>query len=121
MWRSNVFSVIDDLSGVMDTLAGEAIEGRRQLYPFKTKETPDHWEAETDLPGVSKSTLEVKIENGILEASGSRGEKKILRSARIPRSLDIQNASAELADGVLRVKIPRLPDHKARVIKVEIR
>lgn len=74
-----------------------------------------------DVPGVSRDGLEITCERGVLTIQGSRtfdapdGEQIALgraygsfrQSIKLPRHVDGSRASAELADGVLTVRIPK--------------
>jgi HSP20 family protein len=86
-----------------------------------------------DLPGVKLEDVEVTIENGALTLKGTRrfeskeGEQVMLGRAygtftrifALPDSVDENNLTASLADGVLTVRVPK--HAKARPRKVEIK
>jgi HSP20 family protein len=85
-----------------------------------------------DVPGVKQEDLEVTIENRVLTVKGVRrfdsneNEQVMLgrpygafhRSFTLPDSLDDQNLSAHLADGVLTIRIPKHATAKPRKIQI---
>ena len=85
-----------------------------------------------DVPGLKREDLEVTLENHVLTLKGARkfearGEEQVLlgrsygnfsRAFTLPDSLDEERLSAELADGVLTVTIPRHPKAKPRKIAI---
>ena len=85
-----------------------------------------------DVPGVKQEDLEITLENHVLTIKGRRrfdgndNEQVMLgrsygafsRSFTLPDSLDEDNLAAELADGVLTVRIPKHPKAKPRKILI---
>ena len=85
-----------------------------------------------DVPGVKREDLDITLENRVLTIRGSRSfessEKEQVMLGRsygefqrqfaLPDSLDDTNLSANLANGVLTVSIPKQP--KARPTKIPI-
>src|SRR5260221_6980818 len=83
-----------------------------------------------DVPGVSREEIEISLENGTLSVKGSRkyegspADKVWLgksygafaRSFTLPDSVDTDRLYAELADGVLTIRIPRNEKAKPRKI-----
>lgn len=85
-----------------------------------------------DMPGVKQEDLELTLANHVLTIKGTRrfeskeNEQVMLgraygsfsRSYTLPESLDEQQLAAELADGVLTVRIPKLPEAQPRKIQI---
>jgi len=85
-----------------------------------------------DVPGVKEEELEVTLENHVLTIKGTRkfeskeDEQVVLgraygsfsRAYTLPSSLDDEKLTAQLANGVLTIRIPRQP--KARPRKIQI-
>ncbi len=85
-----------------------------------------------DVPGIKREDLDVTIHNHVLTIKGSRAfeskaaERVVLgrsygsfkRSFTLPDSLDESKLTADLADGVLTLTLPKQP--KAKPFKVEI-
>ncbi|HEX9080548.1 MAG TPA: Hsp20/alpha crystallin family protein [Desulfuromonadaceae bacterium] len=77
-----------------------------------------------DLPGLTKNDIEVKVVENVLEITGEkkteekvdrndylrleRSYGKFTRTLRLPEGLDTDHVTAGFADGVLKVKIPRI-------------
>lgn len=85
-----------------------------------------------DMPGINHQDLEITLANHVLTVKGARrfdgkeNEQVMLgrpygsftRAYTLPESLDEQKLSAELADGVLTVRIPKLPEARPRRIQI---
>ena len=85
-----------------------------------------------DVPGVKQEDLEITLANRILTIKGTRRfdgketEQVMLgraygsftRSYTLPDSLDEEKLAAELVDGVLTVRIPKLPKAQPRKIPI---
>lgn len=85
-----------------------------------------------DVPGVKQEDLEVTLTNHVLTIKGTRKyessetEQVMLgrsygafsRAYTLPDSLDEESLSANLADGVLTIRIPKLPKAKPRRIEI---
>jgi HSP20 family protein len=89
------------------------------------------------VPGVDPKDLEITIENNVLSIRGeTRNEthtdnEKIYRrevsygafsrSIRLPEKLDHSGISAEFSHGMVTVKLPRQPEVKPQILKVEVK
>jgi HSP20 family protein len=85
-----------------------------------------------DVPGVKQEDLEVTLANNVLTIKGTRkfesgDDQRVMlgraygafsRAFTLPDSLDEENLSANLADGVLTVRIPKHPRAKPRKIQI---
>jgi len=85
-----------------------------------------------DVPGIKKDDLEVVLQDGVLTIRGERKyeydeQDKVLlgrsygaftRSFVLPDTVDTEQLSAELADGVLTIRLPR--HAKAQPRRIEI-
>lgn len=85
-----------------------------------------------DVPGVKQEDLEVTIENHVLSIKGTRrfeskdNEQVMLgraygqfnRAYTLPDYVDDANLTANLADGVLTIRIPKHPKAKPRKIQI---
>ncbi|MCW3067078.1 MAG: heat shock protein Hsp20 [Solirubrobacterales bacterium] len=90
-----------------------------------------------DVPGVNRDNLEIDLDNEVLtvrgerqvpyrEEDGSAGPRRIERtfgrferSIRVPRGLDPESIEASMADGVLRLRIPKPETMKPRKIEIK--
>ncbi len=85
-----------------------------------------------DVPGVKREDLEVTVENHVLTLKGmrrfeSKDDEQVLlgraygafkRSLALPDYLDDANLDANLADGVLTIRIPKRAQAKPRKIQI---
>jgi HSP20 family protein len=85
-----------------------------------------------DVPGVKQEDLEITLENHVLTIKGTRkyanreNEKVMLgraygsfqRAFTLPEHLDSERLEANLADGVLTIKIPKAAKAKPRKITI---
>ena len=96
-------------------------------------ETEDGLTLTADIPGASRDTQEVNVEKGILTisapASGQMPGKPIYtefeltpyyRQFSIPETLAHENAKAELANGILTLRIPKAEAAKPRKIEIKV-
>lgn len=132
----NTWNAVRTLDRMFDDVMGAALGtamNSRTFDPAVDVRTSDTevWLA-WDMPGVKPEDLEITIADHVLTVKGSRrfdtkdNERVMLgraygsftHSYSLPESLDEQQLSAELADGVLTVRIPRLPEARPRKIQI---
>ena len=88
-----------------------------------------------DMPGVSKDSLEIKVENDALSIEGAvsaatpQAMEATYAEVRIPRyrrsftlsrELDSSRIEAQLKDGVLRLRIPKHEQARPQRISVKV-
>lgn len=130
MYSENLF---DDL---FDNVFDMAPWGRRNplygkngknLMKTDVRETESSYELDMDLPGFKKEEVQVKLENGYLTISASKGldkdeknkEGKYIRQERytgqcsrsfyVGDEIEPKDVSAKFEDGILTVKLPKNP------------
>lgn len=98
------------------------------------RETADEFIVDAELPGLSKSDVDITVEDGVLTLSGERrmeeqtedkGYRRVerrygsfSRSLTLPRDIDAENVSASFKDGLLTVHVPKKETAKPRSIKI---
>lgn len=96
------------------------------------EETDDAYLVQVDLPGVKKDDITIELNAGELSVHGELKEKErtgVLRSrtrrtgrfdyrVMLPQDTDDQHITAELADGLLTVKVPKAEKAKPRRIEI---
>lgn len=97
-------------------------------------EDDQHVFVEFDLPGVRKDDLDLKLENGLLHIRAERkmpypqegnwyDERcygRLERHLRLPAMVDANSIDAQLHDGVLSIRLNKLPEHQPRHIEVKV-
>ena len=96
-------------------------------------ETPSCYVITAEVPGMSRSDLEIHVHEGRITISGvrrerngpceqyhrvERGQGSFSRTFQLPAPVDADRVSADLHDGVLTVTCPKLDDGTARRIQV---
>lgn len=97
-------------------------------------ETEDEFILELDLPGFDREEVDVTVEQGVLAISGERTVEsedrrgtyhlrerswgKFSRSFSVPTTIDAKKVSADFHRGVLRVRMPKAVEAKARKIEI---
>jgi HSP20 family protein len=92
--------------------------------PYSWNEKDNSLNLELDIPGFSKEEVEVKSKLGLVSIAGNPKEqsrrKKFKLSFRIPNTVDSDLTVAELANGVLRVTIPKKEAEAPKEIVVKV-
>jgi HSP20 family protein len=119
---------------------GRMIGGQEQTWnfvpAFEVKETKDSYIFKADLPGVKESDLDITLTGDRLTVSGKRETEKedesdryytyersygsFTRSFTLPEGVDGEHCSAELKDGVLNLRLPKVPEVQPKRITVGV-
>ena len=111
-------SILDDFLGTEAGYHPPAVD----LY-----EDEHNFYARFELPGISKDTVDLELENSVLTI-GSHEESKndaevrharFERSISVPDGVDLEKVSAEMKDGILTVTMPKAEARKPRQISVK--
>ena len=101
--------------------------------PVDLHETDDRYVLTAEIPGLRQEDVRIHVEDGRLTLAGSRRERAIpceqyhrverghgefSRTFQLPHPVDVDRITADLADGVLTVIVPKLQDATARRIEV---
>ena len=103
-----------------------------ELPPVNIREEHDAYLLELEMPGVSKTGLEVTVENNELTIVGHRGDAEpqgevVYRESRrgdyrrafeIDASIDTSKIVAKMEQGILRLTLPKAESLKPRKIQV---
>jgi HSP20 family molecular chaperone IbpA len=96
-------------------------------------ETPDALTVVLEMPGVDRSNVDVRVEEGVLKVEGRIDLAKYqelqplyteynighyARTFQISSKIDQSRIAAEMKDGVLSLKLPKVEEAKARTIQV---
>ncbi|MFB3786509.1 MAG: Hsp20/alpha crystallin family protein [bacterium] len=108
-------------------------QARYVAPPVDIFEANDQLVVVADLPGASKDTISVSVENGILtlqagahnEAPGDRIHQEFefvnfFRQFELSEQVDIEHITADLNNGVLTLRLPKAEPAKPKKIEVKI-
>lgn len=133
------FRELEDLHTRMDRLMQSAFPGGAELgtagawAPLADiEDTEDAYLVELEVPGVDKDEITVEVTDSEIDVHGEIKEKErtgvIRRRARhvgefdyrtsLPPNSDTEHISAELANGVLTVRVPKAEKAKAHRIEI---
>jgi HSP20 family protein len=118
--------------------AGTLLPASGWAPAVEVSETADALCLTAELPGLDEKQVTVNIENNVLTLSGEKEERKaeeagrnyyqceryfgaFQRSFALPRTVDVDKVAATFDKGVLTVTLPKLPQAKGRMIRVEAR
>jgi HSP20 family protein len=115
--------------------SSEPTKPERQFVPaVDIYETADSVTLVAEMPGVPKQNIDIKLEEGVLTLKGEakplnlKGRRLLLqeyeagryiRRFTISESIDQEKISASMADGVLKVVLPKVKPAQPRKIEVQ--
>ncbi|WP_207060854.1 Hsp20/alpha crystallin family protein [Motiliproteus sp. SC1-56] len=109
-----------------------------KLPAIDVLESDESYIIKTDLPGVRKEDIEVKLENGVLsiraETHKEDEEKQagklirqerhygsFLRQMSVGPDVDPDAVKAQFSDGLLTLTLPKQPEQPARGVNIDVR
>ena len=125
---ANLDSILNQVFGPQASLKGFRVSPT----PASAWEDDEHYHVELDVPGVSREDIALTLEKGILqidvERKNSLGDQrgyqderyygKSTRKLALPETIDTESIVAELANGVLHVKIAKIPEIQPKRIEI---
>ena len=134
-------SMFDNMNQIMNTVLNNNnySQNIRETWmpPVDINEDNVSFILTADIPGLSKSEIDISVENNTLKLSGAREHKntdegteyhyqernhgKFFRSFKLPLTVDENNISAAFKNGILTVILPKIEEAqpKFRSIKVK--
>jgi len=98
-------------------------------------ETDEEVVLEMNLPGFTEEDVDVNLELGVLSITAEHSEEeeeekgtyhlrerswsRFTRSFSIPHTIDVENVDADFTQGVLKVRLPKAAEAKARKIEIK--
>jgi HSP20 family protein len=100
------------------------------------EETANELRLTAELPGLNSDDIELELENNVLTLRGEKDDTRetgdearryhvwerrygsFQRSFTLPRTVKAEEIEAEFVDGVLHVRLPKVPEAKSRRIAV---
>ena len=115
---------------------GEWRGGKVSTPAVDIKEEGDNLVVTTDLPGINKEDIEIKLKEDMLEISAKSREGKeteeegyirrersytrFYRAVRLPTSVKEEGGTAKMENGVLTIMLPKIKlEESAKKIKIE--
>lgn len=99
-------------------------------------ETETEYLIKAELPEVSKEDVKVTVEENVITISGERRKEaehkdervhrvesfygNFTRSFRLPEDADVEAIQAESRNGVLKLRVPKVPAPKPRTVEVQV-
>lgn len=145
--RWNPVNELDDLMNRYNRLLGltrgSEESGGKDLFSSSDwtpavdiKETPEAFNIEAELPGMSKDEVKVTVQNGVLSIQGERkheeetDDKKqhrierfygsFLRRFTLPENVDENSVKANFKDGVLSLTLTKAEPAEPKSIEVDV-
>ncbi len=145
--RWNPFYELKKLSDSINQLFDESLlqEGERgsgfSLTSWSPStdiyETKDEYVFKIEVPGMNKDDVKVEFTEDTLIIKGERKEEKDIkkenyhrierffgsfqRSFTLPKNIDVKKIKAELKDGVLELRVPKVEKAKTKAIPITIK
>jgi HSP20 family protein len=123
----------DFITNVEEPASDYADKLMAKKLPLDIHEKDDWYEVTCDIPGIKKEDIQIDVDDNYLKISTERKfdknhednkyyrheryRGKLFRSLRLPDNVDVEKLTANLNDGVLTIKIGKLPSDKAKVLK----
>ena len=101
------------------------------------EETDREFKIVFELPGMEKKDIKVSVEDNVLTVSGERKERSegkdknyvrseircgsFTRSFSLPRTVDVNNVSADYRDGLLIVTLQKTEEAKPKEIQINVK
>lgn len=93
---------------------------------YKARRTDEGLEAAFELPGVDPDKTSISVEADLLKISGERtelGKEESVafeRTLRVPDDLDASRVEANLKNGLLSVRIPKIKKEEPKRIAIKV-
>lgn len=113
------------------------LESRGWLPAVDLYEEKNHYVVKVDVPGVRKEDLSLSLSEDILTIKGERKQENEVkkenffrhegvygafhRAVHIPGSVKPDSVTADYADGVLKVVLPKAEEEKTKEIKIKVK
>jgi HSP20 family protein len=96
---------------------------------FFMKNHDDRIEISLDVPGIKSDDLNLNVENGMMTVSGQRTihigsdspqskRRRVFHQLKLSDTVDVENISANLSNGILTISLPKMEPPKPLQIKI---
>jgi len=131
----SLFNMEQEIDGLFGNILGTTWVPAARTYPaIDMAEYENETVVVAEMPGVKKEDVKISVHDGTLHISGERKEQDLPeKSSRIrneirvgrfdraiplPHAVNVDQVSAELDNGVLRIVLPKAEEARAREIRV---
>ncbi len=144
--RWQPFRELDDILGRCTPYSGRATRNHRAANDgfdghvwapaANISETATEYRIKAELPEVSREDVKVTVDDGVITIRGERRNEheqkdekvhriegfygSFARSFRLPEDADVAAIQAESRNGVLKLRVPKLPAAQARTVEVQV-
>ncbi len=116
-------------------LAIRRAEDLLRMPPVDVYEQGDQVVVKAELPGLNKDEIDVEIAGDVITISGKKDEEEVekndyfrferlagafRRSVALPAEVQLDSVTAQLRDGVLEIRAPKVVGAKATSRKIEV-
>ena len=124
---------LSDIFGETPTATNQ--ESNLWMPVVDIRETEDALHMQAELPGIAKEDIALEVKDGVLSISGERryekdvDEENVHRIERaygrftrifsLPRNVNADKVEANMKDGVLHVRLPKLDSAKPKAIAIK--
>lgn len=117
-----------EIDRLFESVVGDFAAPAADRFPVDLYEDKENVHVRAELPGVQRDDINVEMIEDYLTVSATRkethnGEEKsysFSRSVAIPESVQADKVTAQYADGVLTVTLPKKEEAKPRKIAVSV-
>lgn len=113
-----------------------AFKGRHEELKVNIVETPENYTLTAEMPGLKEEDIDLEVKDGVLTLKAHRkqeqesdsetyrvrefSERRFDRSFKLSDTVDHEGITAKLQAGLLRVKLPKREEVKAKAIKIQV-
>jgi HSP20 family protein len=136
----DILNLEREIGGLFQGFTSGGVPGRilhsQDQYPLmNVYDSKEEFVIVAELPGVKKEDIRLTVDNGLLTISGERKTHATPEKAEwlrneiqtgnfsrvigLPRQVNAGGISAELANGILRVVLPKAEEAKPREVKIK--
>lgn len=138
----NPFRELEEIRARFDRFLGltrgerEDLASSDWIPSCNVSETDKEYKVQAELPSVKKDDVKVTLEEGVLSISGERKAEKeekgerfhrrevsygsFLRRFALPDDADAEKIEATFEDGMLKVRVPKLPSKESKVREIVV-
>jgi HSP20 family protein len=130
------FEVLFDRGALFPDMKWPGTLSRAEVYPYvNIADVEDTLQVAAEVPGVLKKDINIQLHGDVLTISGDRKAPEMAkgvasirqeitygpfeRSFKLPYGVDATKVTAEYADGVLRIMLPKIEAAKPKAIVIQ--